>query len=113
MQAERTSTSPLTLAVDMAALRPLIQEIAREVVGQVQAERPSPEPGAAEDEPVLLDARAAAKVLSISPRQVARLTEAGELPHVRIGRLVRYRVDALKAWAQQSEQRIASCPAQG
>jgi excisionase family DNA binding protein len=48
----------------------------------------------------LLTAEEAARWLNISPRTLWGLTASGELPHLRIGRLVRYDVADLKAWIQ-------------
>lgn len=41
-------------------------------------------------QPLLVDSRTAARLLSVSPRTVFSMTAAGELPCVRLGRLVRY-----------------------
>lgn len=46
----------------------------------------------------LLDARAAAEILGVSPSLVLALARSGELPHVRLGRLVRIPDAALEAW---------------
>lgn len=43
-------------------------------------------------EPMAVDARTAAKVLGVSERTVWTLKDRGELPTVRIGRRVLYRV---------------------
>ncbi len=51
---------------------------------------------------MLINAREAARLLSISGRTLWTLTNTGELPCVRIGRAVRYDVADLQAW-------IASC----
>lgn len=40
----------------------------------------------------------AARYLSISPRKLWSLTAGGEIPHVRIGRAVRYPVEDLIRW---------------
>ncbi|TWT86588.1 Helix-turn-helix domain protein [Pseudobythopirellula maris] len=48
--------------------------------------------------PLLLTADQAAKALSISPRKLWSLTAGGEIPHVRIGRSVRYPADGLQAF---------------
>lgn len=48
--------------------------------------------------PRLLTSREAAKVLSISPRKLWSLTAGGEIPHVRIGRSVRYSMASLSEW---------------
>lgn len=53
----------------------------------------SPQP-----EALLLKPREAASALRIGERLLWELTNRGEVPCVRIGRLVRYAPDALKAW---------------
>ena len=52
---------------------------------------------------MLLTPPQAAEALAISPRKLWGMTAIGEIPHLRIGRSVRYPVDALQAWidAQQ------------
>ena len=52
---------------------------------------------------LLLTAKQAAETLSISTRKLWSLTAAGEIPHVRIGRSVRYPVDALKNWIDEQQ----------
>lgn len=49
---------------------------------------------------VLVDAKDAAKMLSVSPRKLWALTFEDEigLPYVRLGRCVRYPVDDLLQW---------------
>jgi excisionase family DNA binding protein len=47
---------------------------------------------------LLLKPVAAAKSLEISPRTLWGLTANGEIPHVKIGRCVRYAVDDLQKW---------------
>jgi len=47
---------------------------------------------------LLLTAREAAVVLSISLRKLWSLTACGSIPSVRIGRSVRYLADDLRAW---------------
>jgi len=48
----------------------------------------------------LLRANEAAKVLAISPRTLWSMTHRGEIPHVRLGRSVRYTVDDVKAFIE-------------
>jgi excisionase family DNA binding protein len=48
--------------------------------------------------PLLVDAREAARLLSVSARTLWRLTKDGEVPSVRIGRRVLFAPDALRAW---------------
>ncbi|MFH5806242.1 helix-turn-helix domain-containing protein [Alienimonas sp. DA493] len=53
---------------------------------------------------VLVDPRQAADLLRVSERTLRDLTVPhGDLPAVRIGRLVRYRTTALADWAQRHE----------
>jgi hypothetical protein len=49
---------------------------------------------------LLVDARAAAQMLAISPRKLWAMTfeETPGLPYVRCGRLVRYSPDDLRRW---------------
>lgn len=52
------------------------------------------------DERLLVDAPAAARLLSVSVRTLANLTARSELPCVRIGRALRYSVDDLRRFVQ-------------
>ena len=54
---------------------------------------------------VLLTPEEAAKAMSISTRKLWELTNAGELPAVRIDRAVRYDVADLRAWAESKKTR--------
>ena len=49
-------------------------------------------------EPMLLTARQAARILSISERTLWSLTKHGQIPAVRIGRAVRYDPADLRRW---------------
>ncbi|HYE77422.1 MAG TPA: helix-turn-helix domain-containing protein [bacterium] len=49
----------------------------------------------------LLDPREAAHTLAISPRNLWNLTQAGKIPCVKIGRLVRYSVRDLEEFANR------------
>lgn len=49
-------------------------------------------------QPMVLRAPEAAKALGIGTRKLWSLTNAGEIPHFRIGRAVCYRVADLDAW---------------
>jgi len=53
---------------------------------------------------LLIDARDAARLLSISPRTLWSLTKAGKIPVVRIGRRVLYATDTLRAWITERER---------
>lgn len=50
---------------------------------------------------LLVNPTLAARMLGISPRTLWMLTNTQQVPHVRIGRCVRYPVDQLQAWIQQ------------
>lgn len=47
---------------------------------------------------LLLTPQQAAEALAISPRKLWGMTASGEIPHIRIGRSVRYPVDDLRRW---------------
>lgn len=47
--------------------------------------------------PLLLSAKETAIALAISPRKLWGLTASGEIPHVRLGRCVRYEIRDLEA----------------
>jgi len=53
---------------------------------------------------LLVDAREAARLLSVSPRTLWAMTHQGDLPCVRIGRLVRYDVAGLTRWVADRQQ---------
>ncbi len=50
---------------------------------------------------LLVDSREAAKALGISPRKLWELTAKDEIPHVRIGRSVRYAITHLQRWIEE------------
>jgi excisionase family DNA binding protein len=54
-------------------------------------------------EPFLLKAREAARRLAISERYLYQLTSSGEVPCVRVGKLVRYSVETLRKWIKERE----------
>ena len=51
--------------------------------------------------PLLLTPQQAAECLSISPRKLWAMTAAREIPHIRVGRCVRYPIDDLKHWIEE------------
>lgn len=52
--------------------------------------------------PVLLLTREqAAQVLGISPRKVWGMTASGEIPHIKLGRCVRYPLERLQRWVAE------------
>ncbi|MHC4520305.1 MAG: helix-turn-helix domain-containing protein [Planctomycetota bacterium] len=60
---------------------------------------------AAIKEPLLLSPREAARALRISERTLFSLTKNGDVPCVRIGRLVRYAPSALQDWIERNSQK--------
>lgn len=50
---------------------------------------------------LLLTPQQASDALAISPRKLWSLTASNSIPHVRIGRCVRYPVDDLQRWIDQ------------
>jgi excisionase family DNA binding protein len=99
-------------------MRPLVQEIARQVAAEVLArvnqERPQSDAGGAKPAtpgtpaggvaPVLLRLDEAARFLAMSPRKLKYLTSRGLIPAVRNGRWVRYHVVDLTAWLEAAKQ---------
>ena len=53
---------------------------------------------------LLLTPLQAAEALAISQRKLWGMTASREIPHVRIGRCVRYPVDDLQRWIDQQKQ---------
>lgn len=49
-------------------------------------------------DPLLLSPRQASRALAISERTLFTLTKSGEVPCIRIGKLVRYSVDGLRKY---------------
>jgi excisionase family DNA binding protein len=56
---------------------------------------------------LLLTPQQAAEALAISPRKLWGMTASGEIPHVRLGRCVRYRPESLVAYLASREKRGA------
>ena len=54
-------------------------------------------------EVLLVNAKEAARILSISQRKLWQLKNCGEIPYVRIGRAVRYSPDELRKWIDRRE----------
>jgi excisionase family DNA binding protein len=60
----------------------------------------------AEDQGLLIDSREAARLLNVSPRTLYQMYTDGTMPPpIRIGRAIRFSLDALKKWVE------AGCPA--
>ena len=53
---------------------------------------------------LLLTASQAADSLAISPRKLWGMTTSGEIPHIRLGRCVRYPVADLQRWIDRQKQ---------
>ena len=51
----------------------------------------------------LLTVNEAAEVLSLTPTTIYRMTKAGTLPHVRIGRSIRFSEEDLKSLFKEAE----------
>ena len=47
---------------------------------------------------LLLTPQQAAEALAVSPRKLWGMMASGEIPHIRLGRSVRYPVDDLQRW---------------
>lgn len=52
----------------------------------------------------LLTLEEAASILSLSPRTLSRLLRRGEIPTVRIGRLVRVRTSDIHSWVERQDE---------
>jgi excisionase family DNA binding protein len=52
---------------------------------------------------LLLRSAEAARTLAVSRRKLWDMTARGEIPHVRIGRCVRYSVDDLRRWIEDQK----------
>lgn len=55
-------------------------------------------------DPLLLSPRQASRALAISERTLFTLTKAGTVPHMRIGKLVRYSVAGLRKYIEQASE---------
>ena len=53
---------------------------------------------------LLLTPAQAADALAISPRKLWGMTASGEIPHVRLGRCVRYPLDELQRWIDEQQK---------
>lgn len=60
-------------------------------------------------DPLLLSPRQASRALAISERTLWSLTKSGAVPHIRIGKLVRYPVDGLKKYIEQAAEKKCGC----
>lgn len=53
---------------------------------------------------LLLTPNEAAEALAISPRKLWSMTASDEIPHVRLGRCVRYPIDDLQRWIDDQKK---------
>ena len=53
---------------------------------------------------LLLNPRETAAALAISPRKLWGMTASGEIPHIRLGRSVRYPLDDLRCWIDRQKK---------
>ena len=65
-----------------------------------------PPPTAADDSALALRPRDAARALGISERTLWTLTKQGQVPHLRIGKAVRYPVHLLRQWMEQQAGQV-------
>jgi excisionase family DNA binding protein len=66
-----------------------------------------------DQERICISGREASAMLSISPRTLWSLTHSGQIPVVRMGRLVRYSIADLKMFVERSKSdsdRSGKCP---
>jgi len=90
-------TSGVNARVDVVTtLHQLIQTLTELPNANAAVQAPAPR-----DLPLLLDAAEAAKVLSLSRAKVLDLASHGEIPSVRLGRLVRIPREPLIAWVNE------------
>jgi len=89
-----------------SAFREVLRLIVKEVVAETRANDSRDArtiESKASNEALLLNSREAAEALSISEPHLSRLTRSGVIPHVRVGKCLRYSVAALENWIRQSE----------
>jgi excisionase family DNA binding protein len=58
----------------------------------------------ARHEPALLDAKGASELLNVPASWVAAEARAGRIPHVRLGRYVRFEPEALRDWWRERQR---------
>jgi excisionase family DNA binding protein len=88
-------------------LKPFIEQVVREVVAQTQNKEQKSTEATKEGTAIgtlLVASREAAKLLGISERTLWTLTDEGDLPCVRIGRLVKYDPCDLQQWVTTHKQ---------
>ena len=63
---------------------------------------------ATENTALLLTPQQAAVALAISPRKLWGMTASREIPHVRVGRCVRYPLEDLQRWIESKKDDASS-----
>ena len=58
----------------------------------------------AQREPALLDAKGASDLLNVPASWVAAEARAGRIPHVRLGRYVRFEPEVLREWCRERQR---------
>ena len=53
---------------------------------------------------LLLTPQQAAQALAISPRKLWGMTASGEIPHIRLGRCLRYPTNKLQKWIDDQQK---------
>lgn len=65
---------------------------------------PGPHQGQGDLQPQLVRGPDAARFLALSERKLWELTRSGSVPHIRIGRSLRYDLDDLRRWIEQKKK---------
>ncbi len=96
-----------------SAFREMLRLIVKEVVTETRANDSRDActiESKASNDSLLLNSREAAQALSISEPHLSRLTRSGVIPHLRVGKCLRYSVEALGNWIRQSESTESAPP---
>lgn len=54
---------------------------------------------------ILLRTTEVSRLLQLSPAKVSAMARAGEIPHVRFGRSLRYPIEEIQAWVRRNTRR--------
>jgi excisionase family DNA binding protein len=95
-----------------SAFREMLSAVIREVVVETNAARRDDRSIHSENgkHALLLNSREAARALSISEPHLSRLTRSGVIPHLRVGKCLRYSAEALGNWIRQSQSTEPTVP---
>jgi excisionase family DNA binding protein len=93
------SGDPKRLVADVLEVRELLQQALAAATSSLNGFNPTP-PTPPPPEPTLglWTVRQTAEYLSVSPKQLYRLAQRGAIPHVRLGRSLRFQRQELDAW---------------